>query len=84
VGNIGNESLRGTRNNTKFKEKANRLKLVGAPLCARVVTVTRGGVVFCIPGSMPKYNFRGEGSDKGFSFQSQTRRGKLSRNTPEI
>jgi hypothetical protein len=33
---------------------------------------------------MLRYNFRGEGSDKDFSLQSQIRRGKLSRNTPKI
>jgi hypothetical protein len=44
----------------------------------------RSGAIFCGPGSTPKYHFRGEGSDKDFSLQSQTRRGKLSRNTPEI
>jgi len=33
---------------------------------------------------MPRYSFRREGSDKDFSFQSQTGREKLSRNTPKI
>jgi hypothetical protein len=33
---------------------------------------------------MPKYNLRGEGSDKDFSLQSQTRRGKLNMNTFKI
>jgi hypothetical protein len=33
---------------------------------------------------MSRYNFKGKGSDKDFSLQSQTGRGKLSRNTPEI
>jgi hypothetical protein len=33
---------------------------------------------------MPRNNFIGKGSDKDFSLQSQTRGGKLSRNTPKI
>jgi hypothetical protein len=44
----------------------------------------RSGEIFCGPGSTPRYNFRGEGSDKDFSLQSQTRGGNLNRNTPEI
>jgi hypothetical protein len=44
----------------------------------------RSGEIFCGPGSTPRYSFRGEGSDKDFSLQSQTRGGKLNRNTPEI
>jgi hypothetical protein len=32
-------------NKRGFKEKANELKSVGAPLCTRVVIVTRGGAV---------------------------------------
>jgi hypothetical protein len=44
-GATGNESRSGMGNKRGFKEKANRLKSVDAPLCAGVVTVTRGGVV---------------------------------------
>jgi hypothetical protein len=33
---------------------------------------------------MPRYIFRGEGSDKDSSLQSQTRSEKLSRNTFKI
>ena len=32
-------------NKRGFKEKANELKLAGAPLCIGVVTITRGGAV---------------------------------------
>jgi hypothetical protein len=49
-----------------------------------VLSLCRSGEIFCNPGSVPRNNFRREGSDKDFSLQSQTRRGKLSRNTPKI
>jgi hypothetical protein len=42
------------------------------------------GVGWETRGDSRRYNFRGEGSDKDFSLQSQTRRGKLSRNTSKI
>jgi hypothetical protein len=45
---------------------------------------TRSGEIFCGPGSTPRYNLKGEGSDKDLSLQSQTREGKLNRNTPKI
>jgi hypothetical protein len=90
-GTTGNESRSGMGNKRGFKEKANGLKSSDAPLCVRSGNSKtrrsgkdRSGEIFCGPGSMPKYSFRGEGSDKVFSLQSQTRRGKLSRNTPEI
>jgi hypothetical protein len=44
AGATGNESRIGMGNKRGFKEKANGLKSVGAPLCVGVVTVTRGGV----------------------------------------
>ena len=44
-GATGNESRSGMGNKRGFKEKANRLKSVDAPLFAGVVTVIRGGVV---------------------------------------
>jgi hypothetical protein len=44
-GATGNESRSGMGNKRGFKEKANGLKSADAPLCAGVVTVTRGGVV---------------------------------------
>ena len=44
-GATGNESQSGMGNKRGFKEKANGLKSADAPLCAGVVTVTRGGVV---------------------------------------
>jgi hypothetical protein len=44
-GPTGNESRSGVGNRRVFKEKDNELKSVGAPLCTRIVTVTRGGAV---------------------------------------
>jgi hypothetical protein len=44
-GETGNESLSGMGNKRGFKEKANGIKSTDSPLCARVVIVTRGGVV---------------------------------------
>jgi hypothetical protein len=43
-GATGNESRSGMGNKRGFKEKANGFKLIDAPLCAGVVTVTRGRV----------------------------------------
>jgi hypothetical protein len=83
-GATGNESRSGVGNKRGFKEKANELKSAGAPLCVTVTESKGSGEIFCSPGSTPRYSFRGEGSDKDFSLQSQTRRGKLSRNTPKI
>jgi hypothetical protein len=85
-GNTRNALPGGRGNNGGFREKAKGLELADASLCAVVAIITRGGSgeIFCGPRSMPRYSFRGEGSDKDFSLQSQTRRGKLSRNTPEI
>jgi hypothetical protein len=40
--------------------------------------------ILCSPIPGPRYNFRGERSDKDFSLQSQTGRGKLSMNTLKI
>jgi hypothetical protein len=50
----------------------------------QVLLLVQEWEIFCGRGSTPRYSFRGEGSDKDFSLQSQTRRGKLSRNTPKI
>jgi hypothetical protein len=44
-GATGNESRSGMGNKRGLKEKVNGLKSADAPLCARVVTITRGGVV---------------------------------------
>jgi hypothetical protein len=77
-GAAGNESRSGVGNKSGFKEKANELKSAGAPPCAGV------GKSSVVVGLRQGTSFRGEGSDKDFSLQFQTRRGKLSRNTPKI
>jgi hypothetical protein len=82
-GATGNESRSGVGNKRGFKEKANELKSAGAPLCAGVVKLGVGKSS-AVLGLCQGTASRGEGSDKDFSLQSQTRRGKLSRNTPEI
>jgi hypothetical protein len=78
-------------NNKGLREKASELKPVDASLCVergnsnkRRSGRARSGEIFSALGSMPRYSFRGEGSDKDFSLQSQTRGGNLNRNTPEI
>jgi len=45
---------------------------------------TWGGKIFRGARSEPGYHLRGEGSDKGVSYQFEIGRRKLSRNTPKI
>jgi hypothetical protein len=44
-GNTEDELLTGVGNNRGFREKASKLKLVDASLCAEVTTITRGGAI---------------------------------------
>jgi hypothetical protein len=82
--------LRGNVNSRGFEENDRGIegKEVPLPVVATIIRrrsgKSQGGKIFRGAGSKPWYNFRRERSDKAFSFQSQTRRGKLNRKSPKI